>query len=296
MFKTTSLVKRFKSKVKNVSKHSFRKAKHFQSATTNFTKSTSNNKQNKFIPVIPSVSNQANKPDLESNTVQQFSAQHLNNLTNPKINHSVVYGFDYDSFIKLDHPFLCPNCNHVAISLIGSLDNYSQAELDKLNNQLSLYKDYLVINVDDLTTQLSDNELDYQLDYQLFNAEQADDIINFLAKYQYNHKLMVHCNAGVSRTGAVVKSARMFFHYKQASNRSYMPNLLMQTLLADSFRNYRLAHPADTTSKQSASQLTSEQSSNEQDKKGNKLSSKTISKVNNQASDKLIDADDIIPF
>lgn len=65
------------------------------------------------------------------------------------------------------------------------------------------HKNALVLFFDDITTDLNwDNDLDF-FGPVLFTEEQAKQIIEFIDQHKDKDQFIIHCSAGISRSGAV---------------------------------------------------------------------------------------------
>lgn len=90
-------------------------------------------------------------------------------------------------------------------------------------------ENFLSINFADLEEQIKDK------DYVLFNEDHANRIINFINKYSYADHLIIHCAAGVSRSGAVGVFACRYLkldeHEFRKRNKCILPNMLILSTL-----------------------------------------------------------------
>lgn len=89
-----------------------------------------------------------------------------------------------------------PKPNTVAISFASQIDRQFDPKLyDRLKTKYQEYNDTLVIHADDVPKPVDS--------CQVFTKGDAQKIKEFVKKYQ-DHNIIVHCNAGVSRTGSVI--------------------------------------------------------------------------------------------
>lgn len=110
-----------------------------------------------------------------------------------------IYGTDLDSFMRFN-----PKIQMNLISISGKLD-----EKFDLTRQYSKYKNVLTIDSDDITC--SEYKENHIFPMNLLNESLANEINDFLNKS--NLPILVHCSAGISRTGAVLYSANQNFDY-----------------------------------------------------------------------------------
>lgn len=100
-----------------------------------------------------------------------------------------IYGMDLKSYLNFS-----PNINMNALALEGNFDykiTYNEQMID------GSYDNFLRVCADDISEQVSGGSL--------LTSEQAYKIVLFIKSTIDNHKdLIVHCNAGVSRTGAIM--------------------------------------------------------------------------------------------
>lgn len=113
-----------------------------------------------------------------------------------------LQGFSIDEFIHYQ-----PAPNTVAISFNSELDQQFNPDLyDQLNAKYQAYDDTLVIRADDVTKPVDD--------CQVFTKADAQAIKDFVKQYP-EHNIIVHCNAGVSRTGSVIHYIQEEYPYFQ---------------------------------------------------------------------------------
>lgn len=77
-------------------------------------------------------------------------------------------------------------------------------------------------------------------DSNMFTEEMADTIVEFIMKNQDKKNCIVHCTAGVSRSGAVGEFVNDIFKYKpyqefKRDNKNITPNVLVKKLLNNSY-------------------------------------------------------------
>lgn len=83
-----------------------------------------------------------------------------------------------------------------------------------------------------LSLVFDDIELDFGRNLKLFDMEQAKQVVNFLDKMYFESRaykpLLIHCTAGVSRSGAVGEFACKYLGYDyerfRKDNRQIVPN------------------------------------------------------------------------
>lgn len=130
-----------------------------------------------------------------------------------------LQGFSIAEFIHYH-----PEPHSVAISFNSKLDHQFDP---KLYNQLQIkyqaYDDTLVIQADDISQP--------DANCQLFTKADAQSIKEFVKQY-HDHNIVVHCNAGVSRTGSVIHYIQQEYPYFQlVGQRNFSFNPLISYLL-----------------------------------------------------------------
>lgn len=131
-----------------------------------------------------------------------------------------IQGFNIENFINYNPPR-----NTVAISFASKLDHqYDQQLYAKLPDAYMKYLDHLVILADDIPINKPSSE------YQLFTSKDAQNVIDFVNKYP-NSDIVVHCNAGVSRTGTLVKFLANHYDYQITGQQNFAINPLINNLL-----------------------------------------------------------------
>lgn len=122
-----------------------------------------------------------------------------------------VQGFDLTSFLAYQ-----PQKPAIAVSFASAIDrDYNRKLYQQLPTAYQRYHTVAIIPADDIEQP--------DVDCQLFSTRNAQAIINLLQQYP-TCNLVVHCNAGVSRTGAVVKFAHDYLHYSFARPQQFAPN------------------------------------------------------------------------
>lgn len=134
-----------------------------------------------------------------------------------------VKGLNINDFANFE-----PDTNSVAISFVSQNDIQYIPELyAKLPLVYAKYQAALTINADDIE-QLVD-------DCQIFTMNDAQRIINFANRYSVNN-IIVHCNAGVSRTGSVVKFLQEYYHYQIIGQQNFVSNQLIDKMLKQAYQ------------------------------------------------------------
>lgn len=136
-----------------------------------------------------------------------------------------IQGFNIENFIDYNPPK-----NTVAISFASKLDHqYDQQLYTKLPDAYMKYLDHLVILADDIPINKPSSE------YQLFTSKDAQNVINLVSKYP-NSDIVVHCNAGVSRTGTLVKFLANHYDYQIVGQQNFAINPLINNLLNHAYK------------------------------------------------------------
>ena len=113
-----------------------------------------------------------------------------------------LQGLSIDEFVNYQ-----PAPNTVAISFNSKLDQRFNPDLyEQLNAKYQAYEATLVIRADDVTKPVED--------CQVFTKHDAQAIKDFVKQY-HDHNIVVHCNAGVSRTGSVIHYIQQEYPYFQ---------------------------------------------------------------------------------
>lgn len=81
------------------------------------------------------------------------------------------------------------------------------------------------------------------LDYCYFNELHAADIVNFLAKCLPTDDLIIHCFAGISRSGSVGTFAREFLDLDHNRFSRINPQIVPNTYVLRILRNYYYGDP-----------------------------------------------------
>lgn len=102
-----------------------------------------------------------------------------------------VIGMSYNQFlVRPGHK------NEIAISMLDQSEmNFRFLDKDARNQRLYEYADYMKLNIGDVEKP-KENQ-------RLCTIKDIYNIIDFVKKYP-NKDVIVHCNAGISRTGAIV--------------------------------------------------------------------------------------------
>lgn len=131
-----------------------------------------------------------------------------------------IQGFNIEDFIDYNPPK-----NTIAISFASKLDHqYDQQLYAKLPDAYAKYLDHLVILADDIPINRPNPE------YQLFTNQDAKNVIDFVNKYPKSN-IVIHCNAGVSRTGTIVKFLARHYNYQIVGQQNFAINPLINDLL-----------------------------------------------------------------
>lgn len=102
-----------------------------------------------------------------------------------------VIGMSYNQFlVRPGHK------NEIAISMLDQSEmNFRFLDKDTRNQRLREYADYMKLNIGDVEKQ-KENQ-------RLCTIKDINNIIDFVKKHS-DKDVIVHCNAGISRTGAIV--------------------------------------------------------------------------------------------
>ena len=102
-----------------------------------------------------------------------------------------VIGMSYNQFlVRPGHK------NEIAISMLDQSEmNFRFLDQDTRNQRLHEYADYMKLNIGDVEKQ-KENQ-------RLCTIKDINNIIDFVKKHS-DKDVIVHCNAGISRTGAIV--------------------------------------------------------------------------------------------
>lgn len=138
-----------------------------------------------------------------------------------------IQGFNIENFINYN-----PSKNTIAISFASKLDHqYDQQLYAKLPDIYTKYLDHLVILADDIPINKPNPE------YQLFTNKDAQNVINFVNKYS-NSNIVIHCNAGISRTGTLVKFLANHYDYQIVGQQNFAINPLINNLLNHAYQTF----------------------------------------------------------
>lgn len=102
-----------------------------------------------------------------------------------------VIGMSYNQFlVRPGHK------NEIAISMLDQSEmSFRFLDKDTRNQRLHEYADYMKLNIGDVEKQ-KENQ-------RLCTIKDINNIIDFVKKHS-DKDVIVHCNAGISRTGAIV--------------------------------------------------------------------------------------------
>lgn len=137
-----------------------------------------------------------------------------------------------------EQALLDENVGHNDVAIIEVLD---YAKNEHFKNHLPVYfrehDNALILQFDD--TELTDNE-----EEKTFTKEDGEKVLEFTKNNEHKKLFMIHCNAGISRSGAI---GRFLFDYFKSKNfnvnfpehNSINPNgLVLRTLNNLYFHNY----------------------------------------------------------
>jgi predicted protein tyrosine phosphatase len=117
------------------------------------------------------------------------------------------------AFISIEDPYI--SINHIN-------KHYFQKDYDN------------VLNMDFYDIEKSSKVNDYK--YNPITEEQAKEIFDFIEKH-LNSSFIVHCEAGISRSGAVARFISNYYGYSDAQFKDYiMPNQLLLKLLKKEYK------------------------------------------------------------
>ena len=116
------------------------------------------------------------------------------------------------------------------ISMFGSMEE--SPFFQRIHNNV------LLLQVDDISIRQLDDEKDRDL--MLFTNEQALQVIKFFKKMGEDFTLVVHCGAGVSRSGAIAEFARTYFNLNYDVFKNDNPHILPNTLIVQKLRECHL--------------------------------------------------------
>lgn len=130
-----------------------------------------------------------------------------------------LQGFSIAEFVHYH-----PEPHSVAISFNSQLDQQFNPDLyEQLNAKYQAYDDALVIRADDVTKPVDD--------CQVFTKNDAQAIENFVKQY-HDHNIIIHCNAGISRTGSVIHYIQQEYpDFQLISQQDFSFNPLISYLL-----------------------------------------------------------------
>lgn len=135
-----------------------------------------------------------------------------------------IQGFNIEDFTNYSPPK-----NTVAISFASKLDQqYDQRLYAELPDVYTKYLDHLVILADDISINKPNPE------YQLFTNNDAQNVIDFVNEHS-NSNIVIHCNAGVSRTGTLVKFLASHYNYQIVGQQNFTINQLINNLLHQAY-------------------------------------------------------------
>ena len=123
------------------------------------------------------------------------------------------------------------NIEEVKSTIIISINDTSGVSYFKEN-----LENVLVLYFDDLTYLEAE-------DLTLFNKEHALKIIKFFEKFKDKENLIVHCSAGISRSGALALYfndylRQDYFQFKK-DNPKIIPNGFIYSLLRETYNEYK---------------------------------------------------------
>lgn len=138
-----------------------------------------------------------------------------------------VIGMSYNQFlVRPGHK------SEIAISMLDQAErNFRFLDEDTRNQRLHEYADYMKLNIGDVEKQ-KENQ-------RLCTIKDIDNIIGFVKEYP-NKDVIVHCNAGISRTGAIVyllhklgyrNNQEWVVKNNYIKSKKYLPNRYMISLI-----------------------------------------------------------------
>ena len=101
------------------------------------------------------------------------------------------------------------------------------------------HNNVLLLQVDDINIKQVDT-IEKEEDLMLFTKEQAQQVIDFFKKMGEDFTLVVHCGAGVSRSGAIAEFARTYFNLNYDDFKNNNPHILPNTLIVQKLRECHL--------------------------------------------------------
>lgn len=130
-----------------------------------------------------------------------------------------LYGLSITEFIHYH-----PEPHSVVISFNSKLDRQFDPELyDRLKTKYQEYDNTLEIHADDIPKPVDS--------CQVFTKNDAQKIKNFVKQY-HDHNIIIHCNAGVSRTGSVIHYIQQEYpNFQLVGHQKFSFNPLISYLL-----------------------------------------------------------------
>lgn len=122
--------------------------------------------------------------------------------------------------------------SEVAISILSDTEK-SYMFLDECNRtqRLNEYKNYLKLNIDDVEKTVQGKKL--------CTIEDINNVVDFVKKYP-KENIVVHCNTGISRTGAIIyllhklgyqDNQKWIIENNSIKSQKYVPNRYMVSLI-----------------------------------------------------------------
>lgn len=140
---------------------------------------------------------------------------------------SQAIGMSYENFLNYQG-----SKKEIAISMLSKTEkDYMLFDEHNRNQRLNQYKDYLKLNIDDIEKPVQGQ--------RLCTIGDIDNVIEFVRKYP-NKNVVVHCNSGVSRTGAIIyllhklnyqDNQKWIVKNNYIRSQKYVPNRYMVSLI-----------------------------------------------------------------
>jgi len=103
------------------------------------------------------------------------------------------------------------------ISIWGTNEYIDQ---EVMNPKLDSMKSYLKLEFDDITKSVNKMFVDRKRQFQRFNIEHLELVRQFVAKIPTDEDLIIHCDAGLSRSAALGEALGILLHKEVTYERS----------------------------------------------------------------------------